>query len=252
MAELRDFQLAFAAAIGRTGRRGALEWQPGFAVYRNTSPNALIAAIRTAYPVVASLLGEEAFDSVAFTFARAHPPAHPVLFDYGAGFAPFLAAEPWIADELPYLPDVAEIERLRNEAHAAADAPALTLHDLARLGAEAWPGLRLPLHPAARFAWLRTPVMTIWAAHQGDGFNSLEPEWRAEGALFTRPHDAVLATRIDPAAHRFLVGLRLGETVGRAAEAATSLYPAADMAGLFSTLIQQGAFQKPPALERTH
>ena len=251
MAELADFQLAFAAAMGRTGG-GAFERQAGFAVYRNTTPNALIEVLRASYPVTAQLIGDEAFDGVALLFARTHPPAHPVLLDYGAGFASFLAAQPWIADELPYLADVAEIERLRGECHIAPDAEPLSHADLARLGADAWPTLRLLLHPAARFAWLRTPAMTIWAAHQEDDFDTLAPEWRAEGALFTRPADAVQATHIDAAAHRFLAGLRLGETVGRAASAVTSLYPDADIAGLFSTLTQQGAFARPPALERTH
>lgn len=251
MPELADFQLAFAAAIGRAGG-GAFERQAGFAVYRNTTPNALIEVLRANYPVTAQLIGDDAFDGLALLFARAHPPAHPVLLDYGAGFAAFLAAQPWVAEDLPYLPDIAGIERLRCECHVAPDVEPLSHVDLARLGAGAWPTLRLLLHPAARFAWLRTPAMTIWAAHQGDDFDTLAPEWRAEGALFTRPTDTVQAIHIDAAAHRFLAGLRLGETVGRAASAVTSLYPYADVAGLFSTLTQQAAFARPPALERTH
>lgn len=251
MLELADFQLAFAAALGRSGG-GALERQPGFAVYRNTTPNALIETLRAGYPVTAQLIGDEAFAILAMDFARRRPPAHPVLLDYGSGFPDFLAAQPWIAEELPYLPDVAEIERLRAEAHVAADGIALTLADLARLGAETWPSLRLPLHPAARFAWLRTPALTIWDAHQHDDQGEIAPDWRAEGALIARPLDAVTTTAIDAPAHRFLAGLRLGETVGRAAGAVASLYPDADIAGLFSTLTQQGAFARPPALERTH
>lgn len=252
MPELADFQLAFAAAIERTGHKGALERQPGFAVYRNTTPSALIEVLRASYPVVRQLLGDEAFDGTAFEFTRAHPPGHAILLDYGAGFARFLAGQPWVAEELPYLPDVAEVERLRAEALNAPDAPALSLSDSSRLGTDAWPTLRLPLHPAARFAWLRTPAVTIWEAHQRDDFDNLAPDWRAEGVLFTRPADAVHITRIDAAAHRFLVGLKLGEPAGRAAAAITALYPDADIAGLYALLTQQGAFARPPALERPH
>jgi hypothetical protein len=249
--ELADFQLAFTAAMGRAGG-GALERQPGFAVYRNTTPNALIEVLGAGYPVTAALLGDEAFAILALDFAKRHPPAHPVLLDYGAGFPHFLAAEPWIAEELPYLPDVAEIERLRAEAHVAADAAVMDLADLARLGTEIWPSLRLPLHPAARFAWLRTPARTIWEAHQHELPGTIEPQWIAEGALVTRPRDAVATHPIDAPTHRFLAGLRVGETVVRAARAVASLYPDADICGLFSTLTQQGAFAKPPALERSH
>lgn len=251
MLELSDFQLAFAAAMGRSGG-GTLERQPGFAVYRNTTPNALIEALRAGYPVTAQLVGDEAFAILALDFSRRRPPADPVLLHYGSGFPHFLSAQPWIADELSYLADVAEIERLRSEAHIAADGAVLSLADLARLGTESWPSLRLPLHPAARFAWLRTPALSIWEAHQRAGQGEIAPEWRAEGALIARPLDAVTTTAIDAPAHRFLAGLRLGETVGRAAGAVASLYPDADISGLFSTLTQQGAFARPPALERTH
>jgi hypothetical protein len=249
--ELADFQLAFSAAMGRSGG-GALERQPGFAVYRNTTPNVLIETLRAGYPVTAQLVGDEAFAILAIDFARRRPPAHPVLLDYGSGFPHFLAAQPWIAEELPYLPDVAEIERLRTEAHVAADGAALDLADVARLGTETWPSLRLPLHPAVRFAWLRTPALSIWEAHQHELEGEIAPEWCAEGALIARPFDAVTTTAIDAPAHRFLAGLRVGETVGRAAGAVASLYPDADIAGLFSTLTQQGAFARPPALERMH
>lgn len=251
MPDLATFQLAFAGALSRRSRRGVLERQPGLAVYRNTVAIGLIDALRGAYPVTAEIIGPEAFDALADDFARAHPPAGPVLLDYGAGFAAFLAAQPWTS-ELPYLAGVAELERLATEAHVAADAPALGFADLAELGAEGWMALGLPLHPAARFAWLRTPAMTIWLAHRDPaGFDSLAPEWRAEGALFTRPADAVEAVLIDAAAHRLLSGLRLGESIGQAAKAVADIYPESDFPELFAFLVNCGALARPRHLERT-
>jgi len=249
MPELADFQLAFAAALDRDTRRGALERQPGFAVYRNTVAGGLIDALAGTYPVVAELLGPEGFAAVAGEFSRAAPPTGPVLLDYGAGFAAFLEAQPWTS-ELPYLAGVAELEWLRAEAHLAPDTAPLGHRDLVGIGLDAWLTLHLPLHPAARFAWLSTPAMTIWLAHQDSGFDHLAPEWRAEGALFTRPRDAVRAVPIDAATHRLLTGLRLGESIGQAAAALAGLYPQADIAELLSTLIERGAFMKPPHLER--
>jgi hypothetical protein len=251
MPDLATFQLAFASALGRTSRRGALERQPGFAVYRNSCAVGLIDALRAAYPVTAEILGLEGFDAIAFDFSRAHPPKSPILAEYGAGFAYFLGAQPWTS-EIPYLAGVAELERLATEAHLAPDAEALDLGDLARIGIDGLMALRLPLHPVARFAWLRTPAMTIWLAHRDDsGFDSLAPEWRAEGALFTRPRDAVEAALIDAPAHRLLSGLRLGESVGQAAGAVADIYPETDFSELFASLVTRGAFAKPRILERT-
>jgi hypothetical protein len=251
MPDLATFQLAFATAVGRGRSRGALESQPGFAVYRNTTPNALIDVLRANYPVTVQIVGDEAFDALAFEFACLHPPADPVLLGYGQAFADFIDGQPWIAD-LPYLSDVARLDRLFTESHRAAEAEALTACDLAALGAEGWMGLRLPLHPAARFLWLRSPAMTIWQAHRAErGFDRLAPEWRAEGALLTRPAGAVEAAQIDAAGHRLLFGLRLGERVGEAATALAKVYPEADFPLLFLSLLNRGAFAKPPQLQRT-
>ncbi len=251
MPDLATFQLAFASALDRATRRGALERQPGFAVYRNTCVIGLIEALRAAYPVTAEIVGPEAFDALAFDFSRAHPPKSPVLADYGAAFASFLGEQPWTS-ELPYLAGVAELERLATEAHLAPDADPLDLGDLARIGMSGLMALRLPLHPAARFAWLRSPAMTIWLAHRDhDGFDTLAPEWRAEGALFTRPRDAVEAALIDAPAHRLLSGLRLGESVGQSAAAVADIYPETDFSELFASLVTSGAFLKPPFFERT-
>ena len=245
MPDLATFQRAFGSTLRRQGRRGALEAQPGFAVYRNTTPDALIAALRANYPVVAEIIGGAAFDEVALDFARRRPPADPVLLGYGAGFADHLAAQPWLP-ELPYLADVARIERLRSEAHVAADAPVLALADLAGCGDSDWVRLGLDLHPATRFAWSRTPATTIWLAHRRPGgFERLEPQWRPEGVLVTRPGGEVLVAPIDAAAHRMLVALGRGATV---AEAAAVAGP--DPGPIFASLVDSGVFASPHYPER--
>jgi hypothetical protein len=246
--DLATFQLAFFAAMARTGRRGALERQPGFAVYRNTGSAALIDALRGNYPIVAEILGDEGFGHVAFAFARHRPPRDPVLIGYGARFADFLAAQHFASD-LPYLADVASLEWLLTEAHMAADAPALDFRDLAQVGEAGWGALRLRMHPAARFDWLSTPALTIWRAHR-DGFETLAPEWRAEGVLITRGADAMTVQPISAPEHRMLFGLRLKETIREAMAATARVYPTADIAGIFATLVNSGAFAGPLYPER--
>ena len=248
MPDLATFQLAFGAAMAGTGRRGSLESQAGFAVYRNTTPVALIDVLRGQYPVTAEILGEEGFAHSAYLYSRANPPADAILVAYGADFADFLAEQEFAA-ELPYLADVAAIERMRSEAQDEADAAPMDLRDLAAIGGEDWAATRLPLHPAVRFGWLKTPARTIWQAHV-TGFDTLEPDWIAEGVLITRPAGRVLVHEIGPAEHRMLSGLRLRETAGEAAAATAKLYPTADISGLFARLVTLGAFARPPHLER--
>lgn len=248
MADLAAFQRAFATAIGREGRRHAFARQPGFAVYRNTTPAALVDMLAGHYPVTAAILGEELFAAAAFDFARTHPPADPVLIAWGGGFDVWLQDQSWITD-LAYLPAIAAIERMRGEALDAADAPALGWDHLAGLDAEAWAEQRLPLHPACRFNWFTAPAVTIWRAHD-EGFETLAPEWRAEGVLVTRPDAIVQLAPLDAAGHRLLFGLMLRESAGEAAAATRKLYPAADLAATFATLVNAGALAVPPSLER--
>jgi hypothetical protein len=229
---LLELQRDFAAAIDAPAS-GAIS------VYRNTVVGGCVDALRANYPVVAQLLGDEMFDAVAAEHAAQCPPCRPVLALYGSRFPDWLEEPSWLR-EIPFLPDVARIERLHIEALFAADANPLTMSQLS--DREDWQSLRLALHPATRFSWLTTPAMNVWLAHQTGFSGELELEWQAEGVLLTRPGLEVLPARLDRAGHRFLFGIRLGESVGAAAIATVGLYPDTDIGSLFTSLVNAGAF----------
>lgn len=229
---LLEFQRDFAAALGTTAR-GPMR------VYRNTTMSGCVDALRDNYPVVAQLLGDEMFDSVAANHAEMWPPRNPVLALYGERFPDWLEVQPGLA-EIPYIADVARIERLRVESLFARDERPLELSDLRRHGD--WEALRLALHPAARFDWLTSPAASIWFSQQEENQRDAEFEWQPEGMLFARPAFATQAILLNPAAHRFLFGIRLGESVGGAAIATATLYPETDIGSLFSSLVNAGAF----------
>ena len=90
------------------------------AVYRNTVLHGAVEALRANYPVIEQIIGAEMFDQVAVDFAATCPPRAPVLALYGAEFADWLSQQRWIAD-LPYLPDVARVERLHVACLSAPD-----------------------------------------------------------------------------------------------------------------------------------
>lgn len=236
MSELRAFQRKFAAAISAPAA-GRLR------VYRNTVLHGAVEALRANYPVVARLLGEEMFDSLAVDFASAHPPSSPILAIYGDGFAEWLEDQSWIL-EFPYLPDVARVERMHIESLFAADADPVHLGALA--GSD-WDALKLELHPAARFDWLLTPAVTLWLAHQHDNVpHEAEFAPRAEGVLITRPHLSVWPLELEPAQHRLLLAIANGATVAAAALAAAEAHPGTDIGALFASLVNAGAFVAPP------
>lgn len=191
MSSLRELQADFAAALFDPERQhpsglrafGEPAGAERFAVYRNNVMVALIEALRDAYPVVCRLVGDEFFGAMAAVFARSHPPRSPVMLDYGAGFAEFIAQFAPAAS-VPYLADVAALERAWVEAYHSAEADQVT---------DGGP----TLHAATRLVRSRFAVLVIWQAHQGEG----EPELLELGeerhnVLVTRPEAQVQACRI--------------------------------------------------------
>jgi hypothetical protein len=233
--ELIRFQRDFVAALDRPAE-GAM------AVYRNTVLHGAVEALRANYPVVEQIIGEEMFEHVAVDFATACPPRNPVLALYGVDFASWIERQSWSRD-LPYLTDVARVERLYVESLMASDKEPLSV-DQARSFIRT--NAKAVLHPSARFDWLRTPAMSIWLAHRQPIGSPIEPEWKAEGVLFARPSPFVLHTpRIGAAAHRMLSGVRLGERLGECISAAERLYQQEDCAAVFASLVNLGVFAAP-------
>ncbi|MGE0558933.1 MAG: putative DNA-binding domain-containing protein [Burkholderiales bacterium] len=246
---LARFQDGFAQALFDTAPPqhadiAALTAQPAFAVYRNTVMKGCIDALQANYPAITRLVGEEWFRAAAAIYVRDALPRQAMLLDYGADFADFLARfEP--AAELPYLPGVARLDRCWTEAHAAADEPQLDAGDIDALATGNYFRLGLRLHSSTRWAWFEdAPVYSIWSRNRGDENFDGEIDWQGEGALLTRPNDAVQWTALDRAGYRFLDRCAAGGTVADAAQAALESDPHANLARLISLLLQAGAFSR--------
>ncbi len=244
---LAQFQDAFSRALsGEPAQADAavatLVAQPAFAVYRNTVAKGCIDALQANFPAVARLVGEEWFRAAAAIYVANERPAEPSLLAYGESFPRFLRAFPPAA-ELPYLPGVARLDRLWTEAHVAADASALEHSAFASLDPELLGGAVLHPHPAARWAWFdEGPVFTIWRRNREEGADEGDIDWRAEGALITRPEEAVRWTSVDAAGCRFLDACAQGQPIAQALEAALGADPDANLVRLVSGLLAAGAF----------
>jgi hypothetical protein len=246
---LADYQHAFAQALLAEDPRSAspelarLVAQPGFAVYRNTVLKGCIDALQANFPAVARLVGDEWFRAAAAVYARREPPTAPTLLNYGKTFADFLAQfEP--AAELPYLADVARVDRLWSEAHVAADDDTLNPAALAPLAPEDMRRLSLRPHATARWAWCdEHPIYTLWSRNRdcGAAFDA-EIDWRGEGVLLTRPHGAVKHQALTSDGAAFLSACADGLSIERAVAAALQANPAADLAALINQFLQAGAF----------
>ena len=249
---LADFQSSFVKALFDQDGDSALTTQPAFAVYRNTVMSGCIDALQANFPSVARLVGVDWFRAAAAKYVRAQPPRDGRMLIYGETFANFLAEfEP--ARDLPYLADVARLDRFWIEAHTAEDAAAVDNAWLARLSPEALGALRLAPHPAARWRCFGdTPIYSIWVRNRLGIDTTDEIDWQGEGALLTRPVDPVAWQHITLSGGAFLDACAEGRLLAQAAGAALDVQPDTDIAGLLSQLLSAGALIYPSLNGESH
>src|ERR1700758_4255014 len=99
-------------------------------VYRNNVTVSLIDALAAVYPAIQRITGADFFRAMARFHLRATPPASPLLFEYGRDFPAFIESYEY-AREMPWLADIARIERAWLDAYHAADLPVLAAEALA-------------------------------------------------------------------------------------------------------------------------
>lgn len=238
---------AFGAALvdaGAAAPAGLRAWNGSdparrFAVYRNNVAVALTQALADTFPVVKQLVGDDFFAAMAGVYRREQPPRSPVLARWGEGFADWLGGfAP--ARSLPYLADMARLERARVAAWQAADADAL--------GEAAWrrrladPGMlaqsRLALHPSCRV--LRSPfdVQSLWAAHQQQGeWPAIDIDRPCAMLVLRDPADEVLVIGLDEPAARFIEALGAGARFAQALAGS----PGLDLVATLALLLRHGA-----------
>lgn len=210
-----------------------------FAVYRNNVVAGLVKALRTRFPVVEKIVGEEFFKAMARVYATAHPPRSPLLMTYGDDFPDFIAGfEP--AAEQPYLADVARLEAARTRAYHAADAEPIDPNRLRSIAPETLGGMRFVLHPSAEVVRSRHPMVTIWAMNAGEAELGPIEEWRSEDALVVRPHLDVEIRALPRGGAAFLAALLGERTLAEAVEAATAADADFDLAANLAGLIGAG------------
>ncbi|MGO8737280.1 MNIO family bufferin maturase [Rhodoblastus sp.] len=210
-----------------------------FAVYRNNSAVAAIEALKTQFPTVLRLVGDEAFRGAARAFARKIPPVSPVLAEYGEGFPDFLTrflAEQGVTD-LPYLPDVARLDWAVLQALRADEVEPCPLARLAMLDPAAIENARALLHPALALVASDWPLRALRAPEGG-----AIADWRGETILVLLPHAEARLVALAPGGAAFLSACGAGASLGQAAQAGLAAEPGFDFGQTLVALTEAGAF----------
>ena len=210
-------------------------------VYRNNVTVSLIDALASIYPAVQRLTGADFFRAMARFHIRKTPPTSPLLFDYGRDFPAFIEGYEH-AQSLPWLADVARIERAWLDAYHAADSAPLLLSALARVAPDRLASLVFIAHPATRVVRSSYSAVTIFAANRGTESARTIDASVPEDALITRPDVDVVVRLLPPGGAVFLTHLMSGSPLAEAASAALEDAPDFDLATNIAGLFEAGTF----------
>jgi hypothetical protein len=226
-----------AAVTGPNGKAAGRR----YGVYRNNVTVSLIDALAAIYPAVQRITGVDFFRAMARFHIRATPPNSPLLFEYGRDLPAFIECYEH-ARSMPWLADVARIERGWLDAYHAADAAPLAAAALAAVAPERLAGVIFTAHPATRIVRSPFSSVTIFAANRGTAAVERIDASAPEDALITRPDFEVVVRSLPPGGAVFLSLLMLGQPLGEAAASALAAAPDFDIASNIAGLIEAGAF----------
>ncbi|WP_425417171.1 putative DNA-binding domain-containing protein [Oricola indica] len=212
-----------------------------FNVYRNNVTVSLINALADIFPAVMRITGETLFRDMAREFVRAHPPVSPLLFLYGHDFPAFIDRFEH-ARRMPYLADVARVERAWLTAYHAADVEPLAPQALATIAPEDLEGAMFKPHPATGLVRSSYAAFDIFDANRNRETIGHIDVTRPQDVLVTRPGMDVTVTGLPQGHGAFFAGLIAGDRLGDAAEAGARASSAFDINEAVGGMFATGAF----------
>jgi hypothetical protein len=237
---LVDPACATPAVVTGPAGKGA---QKRYDVYRNNVTVSLINALAAVYPAVQRITGVDFFRAMARFHVRATPPTSPLLFEYGRDFPAFIQQYEY-ASSMPWLADVARIERAWLDAYHATDADPLSPAALAAVPHERLADLVFIAHPATRIVRSRFSAVTIVAGNRGNDPVGRIDASTPEDALITRPDLEVVLRLLPAGGATFIEALMSRRSLGEAATSALEISPSFDIAANIAGMIEAGAFTK--------
>jgi hypothetical protein len=138
----------------------------GARVYRTGYFARLHDVLAGDFECVRRVVGSERFRALVGDYLSVHPSEEPSLRNAGARLPELVRGHP-LAEQWPFLPELARLERARVEAFDAPNVEVLTLHDLAGLP-PAWTTAPLAPVPAFRALTVRYPVDDAWVVIDRD------------------------------------------------------------------------------------
>ena len=214
-------------------------------IYQNSGAKAQADALRSNYPGLAAIMGEEFFTGLAHAFCRQHPPQTRSLVGYGKELPQFIEAT---TDEhrLQWLGDMARLDSAWLGAHLAKDAEPLSTEDLQGQDEKQLMQMHLALLPSAKMVELKFSLYDLWEkVKKGDAINNRQNILQQKQTiLLWRPNGDVVTKPLDDFETAFLRALNTGKNLQQASETALAINKDGNLPNLLAASLAGGLFAK--------
>jgi hypothetical protein len=195
-------------------------------------------ALRTSYPAVLALVGEDFFEAMAVRYRRQHPSTSGNLQHFGDALAEFMTDMPE-ASQLRYLPDVARLEWCRQLTALAADATPVDAPRCAEVAVTAPEQLHIRLHPSVHLLRSDYAVLSLWQWCQSP-FGTAPRLDQAELLMLWRDAGEVAMAPLEPATFRCIEMLAGGHDLATAWIGARDIDDTFDLESCLRDLLGHG------------
>ena len=189
------------------------------AVYADGYVERTRQALVEMYPAVRHVVGQRMFAKLARRYSEQYPSRDYNLSLRGRHLPEFLSGD-LVAHRLPFLPDLARLERLVSQAFHAFEHPPLDPAALRAVPSDAWDRMRLVLQPSVGVVVSAWPILDIWQARTRPRHEiNIDLVHRPQPVLIFRQGLAVRCELVDEPQAALLQDLLSGRTLGAACEA---------------------------------
>jgi hypothetical protein len=161
-------------------------------IYANMYFYRVLDALKEDFPATRAVLGDDHFHNLVTGYLIEHPPTEPSLYHCGRYLAEYLRDHP-MRERVPFVADVAALERAIVEVFQGPDTTALTPDVLRAIAPSDWPAIKLKVQPAAQTLALEWRVSdVVRAVEEGRPWQAAEHRkikvlvWRRQSRVFHR------------------------------------------------------------------
>ena len=245
MSSLREIQQDFAKAVLARAAPVLLPHIRGphaeqrTLLYANTVYGTLGKALGAIYPVLTRLLGQRCFEGLSRQFIHQVPSRSGDLHNFGGEFADLIAGTS-LAEDYPYLPEVACLEWQMHRVFHAADTMQVNVQQLKKIEPERYPELCFILAPACALLTSSYPVDLVWQANQPEQDGSVEITPGLTRLMLLRAGGRIEIILLSEGEYVLLSALQSGNNIGVAVEAAIEAETAFDLQLVLAREIERG------------